>query len=122
MAEKATASDLTVSSDSEKHTIETPVGELSVWVKDLSWIERQEALSQFVSLGSDGDGNMTPNIDFGGYWRFVFKRCITKTDPDLTLEQLLALKPEVGAEVQKLLPSFDSLMAGMQGGITGPLA
>ena len=122
MAEKATASDLTVSSDSEKHTIETPVGELSVWVKDLSWIERQEALSQFVSLGSDGDGNMTPNIDFGGYWRFVFKRCITKTDPDLTLEQLLELKPEVGAEVQKLLPSFDSLMAGMQGGITGPLA
>tara|TARA_R100000152_G_C6780687_1_gene213752 strand:- start:594 stop:962 length:369 start_codon:yes stop_codon:yes gene_type:complete len=122
MAEKATASDLTVSSDSEKHTIETPVGELSVWVKDLSWIERQEALSQFVSLGSDGDGNMTPNIDFGGYWRFVFKRCITKTDPDLTLEQLLALKPEVGVEVQKLLPSFDSLMAGMQGGITGPLA
>ena len=122
MAEKATASDLTVSSDSEKHTIETPVGELSVWVKDLSWIERQEALSQFVSLGSDGDGNMTPNIDFGGYWRFVFKRCITKTDPELTLEQLLALKPEVGAEVQKLLPSFDSLMAGMQGGITGPLA
>ena len=122
MAEKATASDLTVSSDSEKHTIETPVGELSVWVKDLSWIERQEALSQFVSLGSDGDGNMTPNIDFGGYWRFVFKRCITKTDPDLTLEQLLALKPEVGAEVQKLLPSFDSLMAGMQGCITGLLA
>ena len=106
MAEKATASDLTVSNDSEQHTIETPVGELSVWVKDLSWIERQEALSQFVTLSSDGDGNMQPNIDFGGYWRFVFKRCITKTDPDLSVEQLLALKPEVGAEVQKLLPSL----------------
>jgi hypothetical protein len=121
--EKATASDLTVSSNSEKHTIETPVGELSVWVKDLSWIERQEALSQFVTLAPDASGNMTPNIDFGGYWRFVFKRCITKTDPDLSVEQLLALKPEVGNEVQRLLPSFDSLMAGMQGSeTTGPLA
>jgi hypothetical protein len=120
--EKATASDLLIDTKATEHTLETPFGELIVWVKDLSWIERQEALGKFVSLTPDTDGNMTPSIDFGGYWRFVFKHCITKTEPSLTTKQLLGLKPEVGAKVQALLPGFESLTEGMTGGATGPLA
>lgn len=119
MAEKAQANDLLVSTSAEKHTLDTPMGELTVWVKDLSWIERQEALGQFVSLKPDGDGSMTPTIDFGGYWRFVFTRCITKTDPSLTTDQLLSLKPEVGEMLQDLLPGFEDLMSGLT---SGPLA
>jgi len=119
--EKAQASDLLIDNNAEQHTIETEFGELSVWVKDLSWIERQEALGQFVSLKSDGDGGMSPTIDFGGFWKFVFSKCVAKTDPNLTTKQLLSLKPEIAAEIQKLLPSFDSMMEGMQSGMTGPL-
>ena len=119
MAEKAQANDLLVSTSAEKHTLATPMGALSVWIKDLSWIERQEALGQFVSLKPDGDGGMTPTIDFGGYWRFVFTHCITKTDPSLTTDQLLSLKPEVGEMLQDLLPGFEDLMSGLT---SGPLA
>ena len=122
MAEKATASDLLIDNNATKHTIDTTFGELCVWVKDLSWIERQEALGKFVSLTPDADGNMVPSIDFGGYWRFVFKHCITKTEPSLTIEQLLDMKPEVGSQVQNLLPGFEELTTGMSGGLTGPLA
>ena len=122
MAEKAQVNDLLIDNNSEQHTIQTEFGELSVWIKDLTWIERQEALSQFVGLKNDGDGNMIPQIDFGGFWKFVFTKCITKSEPSLTTKQLLTLKPEIAQEIQKLLPSFDTLMEGMQGGITGPLA
>ena len=116
MAEKAQANDLLVSTSAEKHTLDTPMGALSVWIKDLSWIERQEALGQFVSLKPDGDGGMTPTIDFGGYWRFVFTHCITKTDPSLTTDQLLSLNPEVGEMLQDLLPGFEDLMSGLTSG------
>jgi len=122
MAEKATANDLLIDKKATQHTLETPFGELSVWVRDLSWIERQEALGKFVSVTPDTDGNMNPTIDFGGYWRFIFTHCIAKTDPELTTEELLALKPEVGAQVQDLLPSFETLTEGLSGGVTGPLA
>ena len=116
---KAAANDLIISDNSIQHTVETPHGEIDVWIKDLSWIQRQEALGQFVRLQSGDDGDMTPSIDFGGYWRFVYSRCITKTDPALTESQLLNLTPEVGAAIQSLLPGFEDLMAGMT---TGPLA
>ncbi len=66
MAEKAKASDLIISSEAKKHTVETPFGEMDVWIRDLSWVERQNALTKFVSLGTDDKGQMQPQIDFGG--------------------------------------------------------
>ena len=92
MAEKAQVNDLLIDNNSEQHTIDTEFGELSVWIKDLTWIERQEALSQFVGLKNDGDGNMIPQIDFGGFWKFVFTKCITKSEPSLTTKQRLHRK------------------------------
>jgi len=122
MAERAKASDLVVTEEAERHAVETPHGELIVWIKPLSWIARQNAITKFVAVGTDSDGNMSPQVDFGGYWEYLFRTCITKTDPNLTTGQLLNLKPEVGEQIQKLLPSFESLMEGLSGGMTGPLA
>ena len=120
MAEKATANDLIIGQDSDEHTVETPFGEMTVWIKPLSWIARQNALTRFVSLSPDDEGNMTPKIDFGGYWKFVLTACVEKTDPSLTRTELLNIRPEVGLALQAILPSFEDLMAGMAGG-TGPL-
>ena len=122
MAEKAKASDLIISTTDEKHTVETPHGELTLWVKPLSWLERQNALTRFVSISTNEKGDMGPKIDFGGYWEFVLISCITRTDPELSQEQLLNIRPEVGEKIQAILPSFESLMSGMAGGATGPLA
>ena len=119
--ERAKASDLIISRNAEKHIVETPHGELILWVKPLSWIERQNALTRFVSLAPDNEGNMAPNIDFGGYWQFILTTCIERTEPKLSKDDLLNITPEVGAVIQSVLPSFDSLMEGLSGGMTGPL-
>jgi len=115
MAEKATANDLLIGNEAEEHTIETPFGEMTVWVKQLTWLERQNALTKFVSISADG-GDMTPKIDFGGYWKFVITTCVEKTEPSLTTSQLLNIKPEVGEALQSILPSFEDLMRGIAGG------
>ena len=56
-------------------------------------------MSQFVEF-KVVDGEAAPSIDLGGYWRYVITRCIDRTEPSLTKEDLLNLKPEVGAEIQ----------------------
>lgn len=117
---KANPNDLLISSEAQEHDIETPFGDFKVWVRDLSWIERQNALTQFVSLKQGEDGTPQPSIDFGGFWKFVLLNCVERTEPSLTKKQLLNIRPEVGQELQKILPSFDSLMAGMAQQ-TGPL-
>jgi hypothetical protein len=121
MATKAIVSDLIVGSEAEEHTVETPFGEMTLWITPLSWVQRQNALTKFVSLAADDSGNMAPSIDFGGYWKFMLTTCIERTEPALTTKQLLNIRPEVGAAIQSVLPSFEDLMAGMAGA-TGPLA
>jgi hypothetical protein len=118
---RANPSDLISSPTSTKHDIETPFGEMSVWVRDLSWVERQNALTQFVHIKTDEDGNATPVIDFGGYWKFVLVNCIERTEPELSKNDLLNIRPEVGDVLATILPSFDSMMTGLTGG-SGPLA
>jgi len=112
-------SDFLVSTAPVRHEIETPAGTLVAFVRPLSWIQQQEALSRFVDFGAaTEDGN--PQIDFGGYWRYVFGRCIEKTEPELTSDELMELSPEVGAEVQKVLPSIFDIVTSFASG-AGPL-
>lgn len=101
-------SDFLVSSDPVAHELETPAGPLTVYVRPLSWIQQQEALSQFVDFDMEDGGS--PSIDFGGYWRYVFTKCITRTIPDLSSDDLLNLSPEVGAVVQSVLPSIFNIV------------
>ena len=118
----AKKSDFILSSDSVRHVIETPKGELVVNVKPISWIQQQEALSRFVDFtGSDDKGNVAPKIDLGGYWRYVFTNCIESTEPALSNAELVNLHPDVGAEVQKVLPSIFEIIGSFSGG-DSPLA
>ena len=113
------ANDILSSDSSERHVVQTPVGELVVFVKPITWIQQQEAISQFVDIAMDGD-EMKPKIDFGGYWNYILVNCIESTVPKMTKNQLLALSPEVGKEVMKILPSIESLMESF-GGEPNPL-
>lgn len=101
-----------------KHEIETPVGVLVVFVKPLSWIEQQEAMSQFVSFKANEEGDIAPNIDLGGYWRFVITNCITSTEPAMSKKDLLNLSPEVGTEVRKVLPDLNDIIGQFTGGVS----
>ena len=110
-----------LSKQASRHEVNTPEGALVIYVNPLSWIEQQEAMSQFVEF-KVVDGEAAPSIDLGGYWRYVITRCIDRTEPTLTKEDLLNLKPEVGAEIQKYLPSLTDIMQQFAaGGEADPL-
>jgi hypothetical protein len=107
-----------LSNTAQRHELETPVGKLVVYVKPLSWVEQQEAMSQFVSFKTGNDGNMLPNIDLGGYWKYVFSNCIQKTEPALSRADLLNLTPEVGAIVKTVLPDLNDIIGQFAGGVS----
>lgn len=111
----ARKNDFILSSEPVRHTLETPMGELVVAVRPLSWIQQQEAMSRFVDFVTV-DGDIQPKIDLAGYWRYVFTNCIVETDPSLTKEELLNLHPDVGACVQRVLPSIFEIVGTFAGG------
>ena len=113
-------SSFTISNTPDHHEIETDDGKLQVWVKPLSWIQQQEALTKFVDFALDGD-DISPNLDFGGYWRYVLKNCVTKTEPKLDYSDLLNLKPEVGGKLAKVLPNLTDLINQLSEDVSNPL-
>mgnify|MGYP001372502354 CR=1 FL=1 len=108
-----------ISKDPIHHTLDTEEGNLEVWIKPLSWIETQEALTKFVEFNMDGD-DIQPQLDFGGYWKYVLNRCVVRTEPEIKKSDLNKLKPEVGNKLQAVLPSLTELMETL-GGESAPL-
>jgi len=114
------ASDFLAGKTAERHEVETPVGNLVIYVKPMTWIQQQEAISKFVDFVIDGE-DMRPRIDFGGYWEYVLRNCIADTEPKISKNELMHLSPEVGAAIVDVLPGIDSLVASMTGGEPSPL-
>ena len=79
---------------------------IAIWVRELNWIEREQALATFMKIDAR-KGDM--EIDFGGYWRHLLEKCVTKTEPNLGLSGLLTLNAYVGRQVKALLPDLQSL-------------
>ena len=107
-----------LSNKPKRHELETPVGTLVVYVKPLSWVAQQEAMSQFVSFKPDSNGEVAPNIDLGGYWKYVLTQCITKTEPAMSKDDLLNLTPEVGSVVRTVLPDLNDIIGQFAGGVS----
>ena len=102
------------SSAPERHEVDTPAGTLVVYVKPLSWIQEQEAISKFVDFSMDEEAEeVIPSVDFGGYWAYILNHCITETEPKISRKDLRNLSPEVGAEVMKVLPGLEDLMSSL---------
>ena len=84
---------------------------LRVWVKDLSFIESQQAIKEVVELSTSGE----VSVNIGNYWKFMFTKCIDRTEPALSKAQILALKPEYAIKIAALLPQPEDLVAGPLG-------
>ena len=120
MSQMLKPSDFTISNTPNRHEIETEAGTLVIYVKPLSWIKQQQAISQFVDFKLI-DGEPTPSIDFGGYWDYVLINCVVDSEPKLSKKDLRNLTPEVGTKISEVLPSLDDLVEGMTGGEPSPL-
>lgn len=102
---------LLVSSQSAEHEIRVNENDedvvMKVWVKELSFMQLQEAIKTFVTIS----GNGSVDIDLANYWKYMFTNGIEKTEPRLTIPQMLVLKPFVAQQITSLLPQPQDLMA-----------
>jgi hypothetical protein len=108
MVKIAELNSLLVKSQAEMHEIETGENEiLKVWVKELSFMQMQNALKTFVNIGTDG----SIDIDLASYWKHMFAECIEKTDPRITPTQMMQLNPFVAGQITALLPQPQDLIS-----------
>ena len=80
---------------------------MKVWIKDLTFLQMQEAVKSFVSI--TGGGNV--DLDLAGYWKYMMKECITRTEPNLSMTQLMGLNSHVGQQLTALLPQPQDLIS-----------
>lgn len=103
---------LLVSSGTTPHDIAVDPDEpdivLRVWVKELSFLEIQDAIKEVVNITQEGD----VGVDLAGYWKHMMNVCIDRTEPKMGKAQLYALKPEIANQIIAVLPQPQDLVAG----------
>ena len=88
---------------------------MEVWIRDISFLDIQAAAQEMFLVGN---GDISLNLK--GYWQFAFTHWITKTNPELTTDELLSLKGYVGEQITKILPQPNEIAEALQGGFTKP--
>ena len=81
---------------------------VKVWVKELSFMQLQDAIKSFVTIGTNG----SVDIDLAAYWKYMFAEAIEKTEPRLSIPQMLSLRPFIANQITALLPQPQDLMSG----------
>ena len=110
---------LLVNSQAVEHEIQADENDsevvMKVWVKELSFMQLQEAIKTFVNLSASG----SVDIDLANYWKYMMKQCIDRTEPKMGMAQLYALKPEIANQIIAVLPQPQDLVAGpLEDGLT----
>ena len=79
---------------------------LKVWVRELSFMQMQNAIKTFLNITAQGG----VDIDLAAYWKHMFAECIEKTEPRLTPTQMMQLQPYVAQQITALLPQPQDLI------------
>lgn len=102
---------LLVNSQAVEHEIQAdendPEVVMKVWVKELSFMQLQDAIKTFVNLSAGG----SVDIDLANYWKYMFAEAVEKTEPRLTIPQMLSLRPFIANQITALLPQPQDLLA-----------
>lgn len=102
---------LLVNSQAVEHEIQADENDpnvvMKVWVKELSFMQLQDAIKTFVNLSAGG----SVDIDLANYWKYMFAEAIDKTEPRLTIPQMLSLRPFIANQITALLPQPQDLLA-----------
>jgi hypothetical protein len=92
---------------------DNPDMKMEVLVRDITFFDVQKAAQSMFSMqGND----VSLNLD--GYWRYAFSEWVVRTNPDLTVDDMMNLNAYVGQQIASLLPKPDELAEAMQGGFT----
>ena len=99
---------LLVNSQAVEHEIQADENDpdvvMKVWVKELSFMQLQDAIKTFVNLSAAG----SVDIDLAKY---MFAEAVEKTEPRLTIPQMLSLRPFIANQITALLPQPQDLLA-----------
>tara|TARA_R100000988_G_C3993628_1_gene164321 strand:+ start:1267 stop:1608 length:342 start_codon:yes stop_codon:yes gene_type:complete len=87
---------------------------MEVWVRDISFLDIQRAAQEIFDVAKDGQ--MTLNLE--GYWKYAFSTWVTKTNPNLSQDELINLTGYVGEQIAAVLPNPEQLGQMMSGGFT----
>tara|TARA_R110002020_G_scaffold199518_1_gene400963 strand:+ start:354 stop:725 length:372 start_codon:yes stop_codon:yes gene_type:complete len=87
---------------------------MEVWIREISFLDIQRAAQEMFDVAKDGQ--MSLNLE--GYWKYAFSTWITKTNPNLSNDELLNLTGYIGEQIAAVLPNPEQLGQMMSGGFT----
>jgi hypothetical protein len=102
---------LLVNASAKEHMVkvdpDNPDLGLKVWVRELSFMQMQNAIKTFLNITATGG----VDIDLAAYWKHMFAECIEKTEPRLSPTQMMQLQPFVAQQITALLPQPQDLIS-----------
>jgi hypothetical protein len=83
-----------VSPDSEEY--------LKVWIKEPTWLQVEMAMAAVMKVDPK---TQSMEIDMNAMYRFMVENFIEKTEPSLSMIDILRLNPYVGNQLKEILPN-----------------
>lgn len=109
--DKKTVSDknkLFAPSDSKLHHVRVAPDSdeyLKVWVKEPTFIQLEKAQAKLINLNSRTND---VSIEMDTLFRYLWEAFVEKTEPALTVVEVLRLSPYIGNQIKAILPDpFD---------------
>jgi len=116
----ANKSQLLNSQNVQKHEVQVDPNDseviMEVWVKELTFLDIQRAAQEMIIIQEGGD----LGFSLEGYWRHAFSHWVTRTNPELSANELLELSGYAGDKLAAILPQPNDLVEAMQGGFHNP--
>ena len=85
---------------------------LKVWVKEPTWLEVDKAMNSLMKIDAK---TQSMDIDLNAMFRYMVENFIIKTEPNLSVIDILRLTPYVGNQLKEILPNPLDTMSGDEG-------
>ena len=80
-----------------------------VWVKEPTWLEVDKAMNSLMKIDAK---SQSMDIDLNAMFRYMVENFIVKTEPNLSVIDILRLTPYVGNQLKEILPNPLDTMSG----------
>tara|TARA_R100001443_G_C3361480_1_gene179156 strand:+ start:3473 stop:3850 length:378 start_codon:yes stop_codon:yes gene_type:complete len=80
---------------------------LKVWVKEPTWLEAEKALNSVMKIDSR---TQSLDLDLNAMYRYMVENFISKTEPSLSVIDMLRVSPYVGNQLKEILPNPMSMV------------
>ena len=105
-------SSLFIGDESKEHYIRVAQDSdeyLKVWIKEPTWLQVEKAMTSLMKIDPK---TQSMDIDMNAMYKYMVENFIDKTEPSLSLIDILRLNPYVGAQLKEILPNP---LEGLQG-------